>query len=67
VKQSIKQMNRCAFIKARLQWDSFSNNNNSTWWWPYVAETCCTSVKTDVLKVALKTVIMSVKTQNLSW
>jgi hypothetical protein len=27
-------------------------------WWPNVAETCCTSVKTDVLKVALKTVII---------
>jgi hypothetical protein len=26
-----------------------------------VAETCCTSVETDVLKVALKTVILSVK------
>jgi hypothetical protein len=52
-KQSIKQMNRCAYKKARLQWDSFSNDSNRAWWWPNVAETCCTSVETDVLKVVL--------------
>jgi hypothetical protein len=51
--KSIKQMNRCAYKEARLQWDSFSNDTSSAWWWPNVAETCSTSVKTDVLKVVL--------------
>jgi hypothetical protein len=48
-------------IKAKLQWNSCSNNSNSTWWWPNVAETCSTRVKTNVLEVALKTVILSIK------
>jgi hypothetical protein len=42
-------------------WDSFSNNSNSAWWWSNLVETCCTSVKTDVLKVPLKTVIIECK------
>jgi hypothetical protein len=59
-------MNRCAYIKikinkTKLQWNSCSNNSKSTWWWPNVAETCSTRVKTDVLKVALKAVILNVK------
>jgi hypothetical protein len=32
---------------------------------PNAAETCSTRVKTDVLKVALKTVILSVKVYNI--
>jgi hypothetical protein len=47
-------MNRCAYIKATLQWDNFSNNNNSTWWWPNVAETCCTNVKNWCTKSCIK-------------